>query len=113
MKITFHLNCLEQGGAERVVTNLSDALVNKGHEVHIATEWIGENEFTPDKRVKRFVVGLKEDEEKKSRVGKFFRRILFLKEYMALSEEVFLCRFYNLQIPEFLSSCLRLRHRLQ
>ncbi|MBO5564805.1 MAG: glycosyltransferase [Lachnospiraceae bacterium] len=82
MKITFHLNCLEQGGAERVVTNLSDALVHKGHEVHIATEWIGENEFTPDSRVKRFVVGLKEDEEKKSRVGKFFRRIRSLKEYM-------------------------------
>ena len=82
MKIAFHLNCLEQGGAERVVTNLSDSLVEKGHEVDIVTEWIGENEFTPDKRVRRLVVGLREGDEKKNRIVKFLLRVRYLKEYM-------------------------------
>ena len=38
-KIVFHLNCLERGGAERVVTNLSEQFAAHGYEVYIATEW--------------------------------------------------------------------------
>lgn len=44
-KIAFHLNCLEQGGAERVVSNLSNRFVQNGYEVLVATEWQGEDEF--------------------------------------------------------------------
>ena len=43
-RIAFHLNCLEQGGAERVVTNLAHQFYAEGYEVFIATEWFGENE---------------------------------------------------------------------
>ena len=49
-KIAFHLNCLEQGGAERVVTNLANQFADKGYEVIIATEWYGENEFQIDQK---------------------------------------------------------------
>lgn len=38
-KIVFHLNCLERGGAERVVANLSGQFVQNGYQVWIATEW--------------------------------------------------------------------------
>ena len=44
-KIAFHLNCLEQGGAERVVSNLANRFAKEGYEVLLATEWYGENEF--------------------------------------------------------------------
>ncbi len=82
MKIAFHLNCLEQGGAERVVTNLADRFVRAGYEVDIATEWIGEDEFAVNEKVRRLVVGLTPEDEKRSRAAKFFARIRHLEEYM-------------------------------
>lgn len=81
-KIAFHLNCLEQGGAERVVTNLANQFVQNGYEVLIATEWQGENEFKTDERVKRVHVGLKEGDEKKHRLVQFFLRVKYLRQFM-------------------------------
>ena len=63
-KIVFHLNCLEQGGAERVVTTLANRLVQEGYDVYIATEWTAENEFTIDERIHRVHVGLTKKQEK-------------------------------------------------
>ena len=40
-KILFHLNCFEQGGAERVVSNLANWLVQEDYEVLAATQWQG------------------------------------------------------------------------
>ena len=71
-KIAFHLNCLEQGGAERVVSNLSNRFVQNGYEVLVATEWQGEDEFWIDERVRRVHVGLRPGDEKKSRLTQFF-----------------------------------------
>lgn len=81
-KIAFHLNCLEQGGAERVVTNLANRFAKEGYQVLIATEWYGENEFQIDERVKRVHVGLKEGDEKKSRLVKFWLRIKYLNGFL-------------------------------
>lgn len=44
-KIVFHLNCLEQGGAERVVSNLANQFAEENYEVIVATQWQGENEI--------------------------------------------------------------------
>ena len=63
-KIVFHLNCLEQGGAERVVTTLANQFAKDGDEVLIATEWTAENEFVIDKRIRRVHVGLTKEQEK-------------------------------------------------
>ena len=81
-KIAFHLNCLEQGGAERVVSNLSNRFVQNGYEVLVATEWQGEDEFWIDERVRRVHVGLRPGDEKKSRLTQFFLRIRYLKEFL-------------------------------
>ncbi len=81
-KIAFHLNCLEQGGAERVVTNLAHQFAKEGYEVLIATEWIGENEFQIDKIIKRVHVGLREGDDKKSRVTQFLLRVRYLREFI-------------------------------
>lgn len=81
-KIAFHLNCLEQGGAERVVTNLANQFAANGYEVLIATEWYGENEFQIDERVRRVHVGLKEGDEKKHRLVQFYLRVKYLKQFL-------------------------------
>ena len=81
-RIAFHLNCLEQGGAERVVSNLANQFVKEGYEVLLATEWYGENEFKLDDRIKRVHVGLKEKDGKKARLTQFLLRIRYLKAFM-------------------------------
>lgn len=82
LKIAFHLNCLEQGGAERVVTNLANQFAKKGYQVIIATEWYGENEFQIDSKVKRVHVGLQEGDEKKSHLVQFLLRVKYLKKFI-------------------------------
>ena len=78
-KIIFHLNCLEQGGAERVVTNLANQFVENGYDVIIATEWYGENEFQTDDRVRRIHVGLTKEDEQKNRIVQFLLRVKYLR----------------------------------
>ena len=81
-KIVFHLNCLEQGGAERVVTTLANRLVADGYQVYIATEWTAENEFVIDERINRVHVGLTEEQEKKSAKKQFLDRIINLRKFL-------------------------------
>lgn len=78
-KILFHLNCLEYGGAERVVSNLANQFAKEGYEVVVATEWQGEEEYELDERVRRVHVGLKETDKKRSRLSKVIRRIFYLR----------------------------------
>ncbi len=80
--IAFHLNCLVQGGAERVVSNLANQFAKEGIKVYVATEWYDKDEFELDERVTRVHVGLKEEDEKKNRITKFFLRIKYLKEFV-------------------------------
>ena len=58
-KIVFHLNCLEHGGAERVVSNLANQFAQEGYEVIVATEWKGKEEFPLIPQVRREIVGLR------------------------------------------------------
>ncbi len=80
--IAFHLNTLCQGGAERVVSNLANQFAEQGYKVYVATEWYDENEFQLDPRVNRVHVGLREVDENKNRITKFFLRIKYLREFM-------------------------------
>ena len=81
-KIVFHLNCLEQGGAERVVSTLANRFVKEGYQVFIATEWTAENEFAIDERIKRVHVGLTEKQEKLPGKIQFFSRIKNLRKVL-------------------------------
>ena len=81
-KIAFHLNCLGQGGAERVVSNLANTFAEEGYEVFVATEWQEDNEYPLDGRVKRVHVGLLPEDEKKNRITKFFLRVRYLKKFL-------------------------------
>lgn len=81
-RIAFHLNCLEQGGAERVVSNLANQFADEGYEVLIATEWYGENEFSVKDSVRRIHVGLKKEDVKKNRMIQFLLRVKYLRQFM-------------------------------
>lgn len=81
-KIVFHLNCLEQGGAERVVTTLANHFAGDGYEVLIATEWTAENEFAINEGVRRVHVGLTAEQEKASNRRQFFYRIKNLRAFL-------------------------------
>lgn len=80
MKLLFHLNCFEQGGAERVVSNLVNQLVEDDYQIVVGTEWQGEEEFALDKRVKRVHVGLREEDDHKNRLVKIFLRFKYLRD---------------------------------
>ena len=73
---------MEQGGAERVVSNLANQFAKEGYEILIATEWYGDNEFQIDSRVRRVHVGLKDCDEKKKRIAQFLLRIKYLRQFM-------------------------------
>lgn len=81
-RIAFHLNCLERGGAERVVSNLANRFAAEGYEVIVATEWQGEEEFQVDDRVRRVHVGLREEDKKKNRVVQFLLCIRYLNRFL-------------------------------
>lgn len=81
-KIAFHLNSLQQGGAERVVSNLTNRFAKEGYEVVIATEWYGTDEFALDQKVRRVHVGLTKEDENRSRISKMLRRIWYLRRFM-------------------------------
>ena len=79
--IAFHLNCLCQGGAERVVSNLANRFAKEGYKVYVATEWTDVSEFELVPEVTRVHVGLRPEDEKKGRVTKFLLRVKYLKEF--------------------------------
>lgn len=81
-RIAFHLNCLARGGAERVVTNLANQFAKEGYEVFIATEWQEEDEYQIDDAVTRVHVGLRNEDQNKGRVTKFFLRVKYLKQFV-------------------------------
>lgn len=78
-KILFHHNCLEQGGAERVISNLANSFSKNGDEIIVATEWQGENEFVLNSEVRRIHVGLSEADERKNRISKILIRVKNLR----------------------------------
>lgn len=81
-RIVFHLNCLERGGAERVVATLSGQFAEHGYEVYIATEWQGADEYEIHPQVKRVHVGLDRKQEQQGRIQKFVGRILNLRRFL-------------------------------
>lgn len=81
-KVVFHLNCMERGGAERVVANLSEQFASHGYKVYIATEWQGEDEYEIDSRVTRVNVGFNEKQEQDGRIKKYVDRIVNLRRFL-------------------------------
>lgn len=104
-KIAFHLNCLTHGGAERVVTNLAGRFADAGYEVVIATEWIDDNEYELNPKVRRVNIGLTSEDENKRRLYKYVRRIKYLHDFMIQEKPDVLVAFAKLALFRALMAC--------
>ena len=76
-KILFHLNSMEKGGAERVVSILSGQFYKNGYEVVLATEWTGKDEYELCDGVRRVHVGL---DGERGRLRNFIYRVRRLRK---------------------------------
>lgn len=65
-----------------MVSNLANRFAQEDVKVYVATEWYDENEFELDERVTRVHVGLRDEDQNKSRVTKFLLRVKYLKEFV-------------------------------
>lgn len=81
-KIVFHLNDLELGGVQRVVTTLADFFAEDGYQVFLATEWAASHEFMINEKIKRVHVGLSKKQEGKGRAAKVLYRIKNLRDFL-------------------------------
>ena len=81
-KIVFHVNSLERGGAERVVSVLAGEFVSHDYEVYIATESQGEDEYSIDGRIHRVHVGFNDKQQEYSRGKKYLARITNLRKFL-------------------------------
>jgi len=80
MKITLFIGSLTGGGAERVLCNLANFLVDKGHEVTMMTNVEAQGFYELDPRVGRYVL-LRENERKNS-LFNFLHCMKRLKKYV-------------------------------
>lgn len=97
-KILFHINCLEHGGAERVVSNLANKFAAEGYEVIVAVEWIGETEYPLDKSIKHEMVGIRENETSKGRLTQYLLRIKRLRNLIKTEKPDIVIAFAHLAI---------------
>lgn len=81
-KIVFHLNNLELGGVQRVVTTLAGFFADNGDQVFLATEWVAPQEFVINEKIKRVHVGLTKKQESKGKLKKAFYRIKNLRDFI-------------------------------
>ena len=95
MKILFHLNSMGRGGAEHVVSILSRAFAERGHEVVLTTQWYSENEYETDERVRRISVGLADAEEHQGRVRKAWIRLARLRRCIQKEKPDIVVSFCN------------------
>lgn len=78
-KIVFYTASLAKGGAQRVIVNLAEYLVQKGYPVTIVTTRKEEQEYTISEKIKRVYSDITEKEMTSSRVKNFVARFIKLR----------------------------------
>lgn len=73
------IGALTKGGAERVLVNLADYLVEKKYQVTMVTQYKKENEYPLNPKVERVISDITEEETTGSRVINFMRRFMKLR----------------------------------
>jgi len=74
-----YVNSLQKGGAERVMANLADYLVNRGHLVTLVTEYQWEVEYPLNPYAKRILSDITTTEVTNSRIINIWRRLKKLR----------------------------------
>lgn len=78
-KIMFYISSLAKGGAQRVILNLTESLLGKGHKVTIVTTAIAENEYELPRGAGRIISDIQEDEITSNRITNLKRRFMKLR----------------------------------
>lgn len=79
MHIAFMIGSLTKGGAERVMTNLIDFFVQKGHQTTLVTPLQRENEYPLNEKTKRILSDLTEEEIGTGKIRNFVKRFRKLR----------------------------------
>lgn len=83
------------GGAERVVSILSNAFAQRGHEVVLTTQWESQREYPVDARVRRIHVGLAPQDDSKGRFTKIWLRYARLRKCIQVQKPDLVISFCN------------------
>lgn len=94
-KVLFHINSMGKGGAERVVSILSEYFAKDGYEVVVATQWYAEEEYPLFFKVKRIHVGLSEKDEKKGRIYRALKRVANFRKALKKEKPDIVISFCN------------------
>ena len=78
-KIMFYIASLAKGGAQRVILNLTESLVSKGHQVTIVTTGMVENEYELPKGAKRIISDIQDIEITSNRIVNLKKRFRKLR----------------------------------
>ena len=78
-KIMFYISSLAKGGAQRVILNLTESLLNKGHEVTIVTTAIVEKEYELPKGARRIISDIQKEEITSNRITNLRNRFMKLR----------------------------------
>ena len=78
-KIVFYTSSLAKGGAQRVIVNLAESLVQKGYPVTIVTTAKGEQEYLISGSINRVYSDITEEEMTDNRVKNFVARFRKLR----------------------------------
>lgn len=93
MRVTFFIGGLSGGGAERVVCNLSNYLVNHEHEVEVLTISEDKSTYFLDEKVSTY--SLISAKEKRGTIRDAFTRLVRLRKYLKKKH----CDVYVVMIP--------------
>lgn len=77
--IAMLIGALTKGGAERVMVNLAGYFADKGYRVTMVTQYQKKNEYPLNKKVKRVISDITDDEVTGSRLINFLRRFKKLR----------------------------------
>jgi len=78
-KIMFYISSLAKAGAQRVIINLTESLLKKGHQVTIVTTAKAENEYELPKGAKRIISDIEEKEITSDRIKNLKNRFYKLR----------------------------------
>ncbi|MCL2717310.1 MAG: glycosyltransferase [Lachnospiraceae bacterium] len=79
MKAALFISNLETGGSQRVIVNIADYLITRGHQVTMVTQYESKNELWLNKNVKRVISDITAEEKTNSRIRNFYRRFMKLR----------------------------------
>lgn len=78
MNLLFYINAIHDGGAERVMINLTKQFANLGHNVVLVTSFVDQWEYPVDEKVKR--LSLEQEENCQNRIARNLSRIRKLRK---------------------------------